>query len=84
MSRILTHLKDTPQEKLLWRERPQHSRVCGYNIQLCDQQVAGFSPRALRYSMVINFPQVKSRQVQVTGSQPLTSAGFTIILYIFQ
>lgn len=54
--------------------------VCGHDIQLCVLHVAGIFMKSLLCTLMINFPQLKSRQVQVVVSQPLTSTGFTISL----
>lgn len=40
-------------------------------------------PSALPWTVVINFPQIKSRQVQVVGSQRLTSTGFSKLFCTF-
>lgn len=68
MPRILTHLKDPSQEKLLWRKErpqhglwPQHQAVCpagGRNLM-----------KTLPCTVINIFSHIKNRQVQVVGSQ---------------
>lgn len=52
-------------------------------INVGCQALLAVLPSALPCTVVINFPQIKNRQVQVVGSQRLTSTGFSKLFCTF-